>query len=202
MPGARFSTPGMTTAFENHDHAGKRTKLIKSDDADPSGVLYVGDGCMGQSPRAVDQAGRYYLERADSVRNYWHVELPGDCVAGQEAIYRNINQEGVIYDTYSKREDPTAAPPLSRPALHGSTSTTARTRARRGASPRSTTRPGPRAMRNWAMGTRRRPRSRTAQTPTTSTRPPTSAIPSAWPRHRSMAACACASSATTAASCT
>lgn len=105
---AIFDT-GMATAFENHDHSGKRTKLLKSDDADPSGVLYVGDGCIGQSPRTVAQAGNYYLERADGIRNYWHVELPGDCVPGQEAIYRNINQEGVVYDTFSKRADPTTA---------------------------------------------------------------------------------------------
>lgn len=101
-----FDQYGMTTALENHDHALKRAKLLKNDQPDPTGTLYIGDGCMGQSTRATDQAGYYYLERADDVQHFWLIEVPSSCVNGAQPVYTAININGGVLDRYSKRANP------------------------------------------------------------------------------------------------
>jgi hypothetical protein len=39
-----FEEYGVSAVFENHDHAYKRSKLLKRGVVDPTGVLYFGDG--------------------------------------------------------------------------------------------------------------------------------------------------------------
>lgn len=45
-----FDDYHFTTAFENHDHAYGRTKLLRNDKEDESGTLYIGDGAWGVDP--------------------------------------------------------------------------------------------------------------------------------------------------------
>lgn len=52
-----FEQYHLTTAFEHHNHAYKRTHLMK-------GVLYMGDGSWGVRPRSVKNKGASYLALA------------------------------------------------------------------------------------------------------------------------------------------
>jgi hypothetical protein len=96
-----FDQYQLTTALENHDHALKRSKLMKGDQPDPSGTLYIGDGCMGQTVRNPDQAGNYYLERADGVQHFWKIDVPASCVPGASAVYTAYDINGLVLDRHS-----------------------------------------------------------------------------------------------------
>jgi hypothetical protein len=56
-----FENFGIAVAFEHHNHAYKRTFAIKNEQKDPSGVVYIGDGCWGVSPRRPSSKA-WYLE--------------------------------------------------------------------------------------------------------------------------------------------
>jgi len=57
-----FEDSGVQVAFENHNHAFKRTFPIKQGKIDASGVTYIGDGCWGVKPRkTVSKA--WYLDK-------------------------------------------------------------------------------------------------------------------------------------------
>ena len=65
-----FDRYGVDVVFEHHDHAYKRTHLIRGDDVHPDGVLYLGDGAWGAKPRRVRRPrSTWYLARAESVNN-------------------------------------------------------------------------------------------------------------------------------------
>ncbi|MHC4710205.1 MAG: purple acid phosphatase family protein, partial [Planctomycetota bacterium] len=65
-----FDRYGVDVVFEHHDHAYKRTHLIRGDDVHPDGVLYLGDGAWGAKPRRVRRPrNTWYLARAESVNN-------------------------------------------------------------------------------------------------------------------------------------
>ena len=42
-----FDRHHLTTAFEHHDHVFVRNKLLRNNQPDPQGTLYLGDGCWG-----------------------------------------------------------------------------------------------------------------------------------------------------------
>lgn len=63
-------------AFEHHDHALKRTHFLKNNKIDKTGVLYLGDGCMGKEPRIVKEA--WYLEKAISKEHFWLGKIKKD----------------------------------------------------------------------------------------------------------------------------
>lgn len=71
--GRLFDEYGITAAFEHHDHAFKRTFPIKGDRKVAGGVVYLGDGCIGQEPRPVQS--RWYLEKAAPARNFWFIQV-------------------------------------------------------------------------------------------------------------------------------
>jgi hypothetical protein len=84
-----FEEYGLDVAFENHDHAYKRTPLI-------NGVLYLGDGCWGVAPRRVHDAARtWYLERSES-RNHVFVTT----IQGDTRVHEAIDPDGVIFDRF------------------------------------------------------------------------------------------------------
>lgn len=90
-----FDIFGLTVAFENHDHAMKRTKRIFADAvAEDRGTVYLGDGCWGQWPRPVDD--RWYLEKAQSVQHFWAVEAGA---GGSE--FRAIDADEGVLDRWS-----------------------------------------------------------------------------------------------------
>jgi len=70
-----FEKFGLTAAFENHDHAYKRTHPIYQGEVDPQrGVLYLGDGGWGvEKPRAPKE--QWYLAETAQKRHFIQVTL-------------------------------------------------------------------------------------------------------------------------------
>jgi hypothetical protein len=60
-----FEKYHLNAAFEHHNHAYKRTCLIKEEKENYDGVLYMGDGSWGVSPRRVNQL--WYLKKAAQI---------------------------------------------------------------------------------------------------------------------------------------
>ena len=74
-----FERYSVNAAFENHDHAYKRTHPLLGDSIDPKGVVYFGDGSWGATPRIPKRAARTtYLAKTKSRRQYLLVELSED----------------------------------------------------------------------------------------------------------------------------
>ena len=105
-----FDRYKLTTAFENHDHLLKRTKLLRGGKVDAEGTLYLGDGCMGKKPRAdwfwllrwlftseVGPFDRWYLEKSEGVGHFWQVDLLG---GGRGVEYRAVDERGRVVDVY------------------------------------------------------------------------------------------------------
>lgn len=57
-----FERYHLNVAFEHHNHAYKRTHPIKGEKIDPDGVIYMGDGSWGVTPRKPKQ--HWYLDAA------------------------------------------------------------------------------------------------------------------------------------------
>jgi hypothetical protein len=68
-----FEEANVRVAFENHDHAYKRTPPIRAGRRDSTGVIYVGDGAWGAGARPIgrDHKGEpmWYLEKSVSVNH-------------------------------------------------------------------------------------------------------------------------------------
>lgn len=87
----------LDVAFEHHDHMLKRTKLLRASAPDPAGTLYLGDGCLGQTPRTGDQAlalddpgelaelglSEDYLAAWSPSRHFWLAEAFQDNETGE-----------------------------------------------------------------------------------------------------------------------
>jgi hypothetical protein len=66
----------LQAAFENHNHAYKRTHKIKADKVADDGVLYLGDGCWGVTPRRPKSpASLWYLAESKQTNCFWLVTL-------------------------------------------------------------------------------------------------------------------------------
>lgn len=71
-----FEEAHLSGAFENHNHALKRTHPIKDGKVNPEGVVYYGDGSWGVPPRHVQSpAELWYLAMAESVNACWFIHL-------------------------------------------------------------------------------------------------------------------------------
>jgi len=91
-----FDKHQLTTAFEHHDHVFKRTKLLRNNQPDSRGTLYLGDGCWGQGARPLDNTvPRWYHEKVASIQHFWLVDVSKDRVE-----YRAINKDGKVFDVY------------------------------------------------------------------------------------------------------
>jgi len=97
-----FDRYRLTAAFENHFHAFKRTKPLRNNKVDPSGTVYLGDGCWGRPPRKVKAQKDWYDEVLASKRHVWLVDVDGDSV-----LYRAMDPHGKVFDTY---QSPRAKP--------------------------------------------------------------------------------------------
>ncbi len=93
-----FHRGGLTVAFENHDHVFKRSHPIRLGEVveEGEGVLYLGDGCMGQDARTVDVEERWYIARSASEPHFWTAEL-----SGEGATFRAFDEEGRLLDLVS-----------------------------------------------------------------------------------------------------
>ncbi len=91
-----FERYKLHAAFENHDHAYKRTFPLLNGDPDPNGVVYIGDGSWGVKPRTPKKASRTtYLAKTASTRQFCKVEISKD--------YRKftaITPDGEVIDEY------------------------------------------------------------------------------------------------------
>jgi hypothetical protein len=91
-----FEQAGVRVAFENHDHAYKRTVPILREKEDPDGVVFIGDGAWGVGERAVHEAGAtWYLEKSESIRHLILVTIQGDT-----QDFKVISREGNLIDHY------------------------------------------------------------------------------------------------------
>jgi acid phosphatase type 7 len=90
-----FDKHRLTTAFEHHDHVFKRTKLLRNNQIDPNGTLYLGDGCWGMTARPITIDRPWYEEKGVSVQHFWQVD-----VSKRRVEYRAFNIEGKVFDVY------------------------------------------------------------------------------------------------------
>ncbi len=71
-----FDKYNLSAAFENHNHAYKRTFPIRGNQVVESGVIYLGDGCWGAIPRNTKKA--WYLAKEARKNNAYMIELRQD----------------------------------------------------------------------------------------------------------------------------
>lgn len=98
-----FEKYGLSVAFENHDHAYKRTHLILKGEINPKGVLYIGDGSWGISdprkPKTPQK--RWYLAKSAKETQVSCVTLFDD-----KRVYRSINIDGQLIDYFEQDVKP------------------------------------------------------------------------------------------------
>ncbi|MBI2742812.1 MAG: metallophosphoesterase family protein [Chlamydiales bacterium] len=89
-----FEKYGVKLAFENHNHAYKRSHPIKAGKIDPEGITYLGDGAWGVSPRKPRPlASSWYLAKAAQLDCFWLITL------GQEGYtVRSYDEEGSLIE--------------------------------------------------------------------------------------------------------
>jgi acid phosphatase type 7 len=89
-----FDRYHLNVAFEHHNHAYKRTYPLKGGKVDPEGVIYMGDGSWGVSPRK--PKGLWYMEKIAQTNAVCLVTLtPGS------ARVEALNLRGEVIDTVS-----------------------------------------------------------------------------------------------------
>jgi hypothetical protein len=90
-----FDEAGVRVAFENHDHAYKRTRPLRGGVAHAEGVTYVGDGAWGVGLR--DQVpGLTYVERGAKVNHAVLITLHPDRIDGEA-----VSDVGDVFDQFS-----------------------------------------------------------------------------------------------------
>lgn len=91
-----FERYALSCAFENNDHAYKRTFPLIDDEPHPYGVLYLGDGAWGVKPRQTKKAhATSYLAKVRSTQHFIKVKL-----SESEREYTAISPSGEIVDHY------------------------------------------------------------------------------------------------------
>jgi acid phosphatase type 7 len=108
-----FERSSVRVAFENHDHAYKRTHPIRDGRVSQDGIVYIGDGCWGVGEREIgrDQSDEepWYIKRARSRRHFILTTIHGP-----HQHFLIVDRDGHIIDEYPEtpRLDRTA--PLHR----------------------------------------------------------------------------------------
>jgi len=87
-----FEKYNLSAAFENHNHAYKRTYPIKASQIDPDGIIYIGDGGWGVPPRKTHDL--WYLAKKARKTNVLLVEL-----TEQEATIQAVDMLNNPLDT-------------------------------------------------------------------------------------------------------
>ncbi len=91
-----FERHGVQVAFENHDHAYKRTVPIRGEQEDESGIVFIGDGAWGVGERQVHPADEtWYLARSQSMRHLILMTLQEE-----SRDIKVISREGKLIDHY------------------------------------------------------------------------------------------------------
>lgn len=86
-----FEQYRLQVAFEHHNHAYKRTFPLKGGEIDPNGVIYMGDGSWGVSPRKPKSL--WYLEKIERSNAVCLVTLTED-----KSRVEAINLRGKVID--------------------------------------------------------------------------------------------------------
>lgn len=91
-----FEEYGVKVAFENHDHAYKRTHPLKEGRivGQDEGIVYLGDGTWGVRPRPTNEA--WYLAKRESIQHCMIVTLQGKTINIEMA-----DNKGNVFDSYS-----------------------------------------------------------------------------------------------------
>ena len=92
-----FEEYGLLAAFENHNHAFKRTFPIKEEKVDPKGVVYIGDGCWSVSPRKTKK--QWYLDVSKSVSSFSLLTISKEGIDIQ-----SINNKGEVFDKWMPKQ--------------------------------------------------------------------------------------------------
>jgi hypothetical protein len=96
-----FDTYRLHIAFENHDHAYKRTHPLTSDRADPRGVVYIGNGPWGVNPRLPKKPDHTtYLNKTIQARQFCMVSI-----SKTNREVTAIMYDGTIIDSFSQPVD-------------------------------------------------------------------------------------------------
>jgi acid phosphatase type 7 len=90
-----FEKYGIKVAFENHDHAYKRTHSIKNGEIveKGDGIVYLGDGCWGTNVRPA--RADWYLAKTQSVRHFIIVTLEKE-----KRSFLMVDENGNVIDEY------------------------------------------------------------------------------------------------------
>ncbi len=90
-----FDEAGVRIAFENHDHAYKRTKPLRGGEPHADGVTYVGDGAWGVWLRDQVEGLPYVAEKA-KVHHAIMITLHRDRIDGE-----SVSAAGEVFDRFS-----------------------------------------------------------------------------------------------------
>ncbi|KAL6079409.1 Metallophosphoesterase [Balamuthia mandrillaris] len=100
-----FDKHKLSIAFEHHDHLYKRTKLLRNGTAsETSGTLYLGDGCLGITPRDLPSSKPWYLDQLQSTAHFFRVTVYAN---GTGFTAQAHNASDLIFDNIS------VSPPLA-----------------------------------------------------------------------------------------
>lgn len=94
-----FEAHSVRMAFEHHDHAYKRTPALREGAVAEDGIVYLGDGAWGVTPRDVHDADTtWYLERSEATNHVFVVE-----VAREHFHVSAVRPDGNVFDSVSVR---------------------------------------------------------------------------------------------------
>lgn len=92
-----FEEFNVRVAFENHDHAYKRTFPVRNGEINPMGITYIGDGAWGRGPRSGNSQDEWYIHRfADEI----HAVIT--TIHGTHQHFLMVNEKGDIIDEYPR----------------------------------------------------------------------------------------------------
>ena len=89
-----FNKYGVRAAFEHHSHTYKRTYPLKAGKIDPTGTIYLGDGCWGVPPRTTNDL--WYLEKRGSSNHVYLLEMNR-----KSCSVKALGLKGEILDEFS-----------------------------------------------------------------------------------------------------
>jgi acid phosphatase type 7 len=94
-----FEEAGVKVAFENHDHAYKRTHPIRNGKIDSTGIIYLGDGAWGVNLRKPDTGNpRWFIAGSDAIRHFFVVTL-----YPESRHILAVNDSGQVFDEVYQR---------------------------------------------------------------------------------------------------
>jgi len=97
-----FDAYGMTVAFEHHDQALKRTKLLRFGKQDPNGTLYLGDGGWGSHLQYSPIQGffhHYFAALQGGQHFFWTVKIDREVLT-----YEAVTASGKVIDRFVQKK--------------------------------------------------------------------------------------------------